>query len=83
MESETLGESVKAKGQGQRQEQVRQEGQSQRSDEVEMMNPEELFAHMKEMSEMVTHDVIALGLMIRHALLRAPTNWGSAARKQI
>ena len=47
------------------------------------MNPEEWFAYMKEMSEMVKQDVIALGLMIRHALLRAPTNWGSAARKQI
>ena len=48
-----------------------------------MMSPEEWFAYKNEMAEMVKQNVIALGLMIRHALLRAPTNWGSAARKQI
>ena len=46
------------------------------------MNEGEWFAYMQEMAEMVKVDVLAVGLMLRHALLRAPTTWGSAARKQ-
>ena len=50
--------------------------------EVRQMDVEDWLTYMKTMSSHCTDSPYALGLGLRHALLRAPTSWGSAARRQ-
>ena len=67
-----------------RQRQGRPEGESRRQrKEVERMEAEQWKEYMKQMSRACKENSKMLGLCIRHMLMRAQSDWGGSARKQL
>ena len=49
---------------------------------MKQMEVEQWLSYMKGLSTLTERCPYALGIALRHALLRAPTCWGSSARRQ-